>query len=147
MTERTHLAYLGLGSNLGDKETHIREAISRIEKLIGDVERQSAFHVTQPWGFCSQHAFVNAVVACHTRLTPRQLLAATQAIEREMGRTEKTVGGVYHDRIIDIDILLYDDLHIEYPELVIPHPLMHQRDFVICPLNEILKPFHESTRQ
>ena len=66
------------------------------------------------------------------------LLKATQAIEREMGRTEKSVNGTYHDRIIDIDILLYGDLRINYPNLIIPHPLMHERDFVLIPLKEVL---------
>ena len=82
--------------------------------------------------------FVNAVVACETSLSPLRLLKETQAIEREMGRTQKSVNGVYHDRIIDIDILLYDDLRIDYPNLKIPHPLMHQRDFVMIPLAEVL---------
>ena len=133
-----HTVYLGLGSNLGDREEYLREAIDRIGKLIGTVVRQSAFYVSEPWGFESDHLFVNAVVACETQLSPLRLLRATQAIERAMGRTAKSANGVYHDRIIDIDILLYDDLRIDYPHLKIPHPLMHQRDFVMIPLKEVL---------
>ena len=73
-----------------------------------------------------------------TPLAPRQLLEATQKVEQEMGRTLKSVNGEYHDRIIDIDILLYDDLHIDQPDLKIPHPLMEERDFVMIPLREIM---------
>ena len=140
MTETLHITYLGLGSNLGDKVENINVAIQRIEELIGRVVRQSALHLSKPWGFESDNSFVNAVVACQTSLSPRQLLKATQMIEREMGRTEKSLNGIYHDRIIDIDILLYDDWHIDYPDLKIPHPLMRNRDFVMVPLREIWEP-------
>ena len=133
-----HVTYLGLGTNIGDKEANIRKAIEKIKESVGDVVRQSALYVSEPWGFESDNHFVNAVVACETALSPLRLLKQTQAIEREMGRTQKSVGGVYHDRIIDIDILLYDDLRIDYPNLKIPHPLMQQRDFVMIPLAEVL---------
>ena len=137
MIDGGHVAYLGIGSNLGDKMAQVAEAIGKIEKLIGRVERQSAFYFSEPWGFESNNSFVNVVVACRTTLTPRRLLHATQAIEQSMGRKEKTHEGVYHDRTIDIDILLYDDLHVDYPDLKIPHPLMWERDFVMVPLREI----------
>ena len=78
-------------------------------------------------------------MCCETALSPFDLLHGTQAIERDMGRLSKSVGGVYHDRIIDIDILVYDDIHIETPELTIPHPRMNERDFVLKPLKEIMK--------
>jgi len=136
--ESTHTVYLGLGTNLGDREANMLEACRRIEKLIGPIVRQSAFFVTQPWGFQSQHAFLNAAICCHTTLSPRQVLQLTQQIEREMGRTRKSADHVYHDRIIDIDILLYDRLTVDEPDLQIPHPLMHQRDFVMKPLQQIL---------
>ena len=137
MIDGGHVAYLGIGSNLGDKMAQVAEAIDKIEKLIGRVERQSAFYFSEPWGFESKNSFVNVVVACRTALTPRHLLHATQAIEQSMGRKEKTRERVYHDRPIDIDILLYDDLHVDYPDLKIPHPLMWERDFVMVPLREI----------
>lgn len=133
-----HKVYFSLGSNLGDKESNIREAISRMAGLIGTVERQSTLLVTEPWGFESSNSFVNAAVCCSTTLTPRQVLEATKAIERAMGRTQKSADGIYHDRIIDIDILLYDDLHVNDPDLKIPHPLMHEREFVMKPLGEII---------
>ena len=133
-----HIAYLGLGSNLGDRRRVMSETIERINELIGDVLSQSAFYETEPWGFVSDNTFLNAAVCVNTALSPFQLLDATQNIEREIGRTTKSAAGVYHDRVIDIDILLYDDLHISTPELTVPHPLMHEREFVMKPLGEIL---------
>lgn len=142
-----HTVYLSLGSNLGHRRRNIRQAIGRIGELIGTVERQSALFETEPWGFNSDHPFINAAVCCTTTLTPRQLLQATQQIERELGRTRKSVGGVYHDRLIDIDILLYDDLTVDEPDLQIPHPLMHERPFVMEPLRDILPPSTSPTQQ
>ena len=133
-----HTLYLGLGSNLGDKQQNIAMAVEKIEELIGHVECQSALHITEPWGFQSDNMFVNAAVKCVTILSPHEVLDKTKDIERQMGRTTKSVDGTYKDRIIDIDILLYDDMEINDPDLVIPHPLMHQRDFVMKPLNEII---------
>ena len=133
-----HKVYLGLGSNLGDKHAHILQAIEKIEELVGAVVRQSALLDTDPWGFESSNTFVNACVCCMTALSPRELLQTTQRIEREMGRTQKSRKGVYHDRIIDIDILLYDDLTVDEPDLKIPHPLMWKRDFVMIPLRSIM---------
>lgn len=133
----THTVYLGLGSNLGDKAANITLAVQYIEQQIGHVVRQSALYYSEPWGFESENDFVNAVVRCETTLTPHKLLRATQRIERQMGRKRKSKDGVYHDRIIDIDILLYDDLTVDTPTLKIPHPLMQQRDFVMEPLREI----------
>ena len=135
--------YLGLGSNLGAKEVNIRKAIQLIGERVGQVTRCSSFIETEPWGFDSDNRFLNAVVRCETRLTPRQVLRTTQQIERDMGRMHKSVAAgqeprvVYHDRPIDIDILLYDDLTVDEPGLKIPHPLMQQRDFVMVPLREI----------
>ncbi|MBO4659751.1 MAG: 2-amino-4-hydroxy-6-hydroxymethyldihydropteridine diphosphokinase [Prevotella sp.] len=139
MTE-THVTYLGLGTNIGDKEANIRIALEKIQESVGDIVRQSTLYVSEPWGFESENLFVNTVACVHTALSPRQLLSATQRIEKQMGRKRKSRNGVYHDRVIDIDILLYDDLHISLPDLVIPHPLMRQRDFVMIPLREILEP-------
>lgn len=133
-----HEVYLGLGSNLGDREQTLREATEKIGELVGAVVRRSAFYETEPWGFVSDHPFVNAVVCCMTPLSPRQVLERTQRIERELGRMRKSVDGQYADRPIDIDILLFDDITVDEPDLHIPHPLMHEREFVMKPLNEIL---------
>ena len=137
-----HKVFLGLGSNLGDREENIRKAISLIGERVGLVIRQSSLIETEPWGFESDNKFLNGVILCETTLTPRQVLCATQKIERELGKlrkhsTRRTPLSIYHDRPIDIDILLYDDLTIDEPDLKIPHPLMHERDFVMIPLKEI----------
>ena len=133
-----HRVYLSLGSNLGNRKRNIREALEKIGELIGDVERQSALYETKPWDYSSPHDFINPCARVLTPLAPRQLLEATQKVEQEMGRKLKSVNGEYHDRIIDIDILLYDDLRIDQPDLKIPHPLMEERDFVMVPLREIM---------
>ena len=126
-----------MGSNLGDCRKNLERAIRLIDDRVGEVIRQSSFIETEPWGFESEHRFVNAVVLCETTKTPREVLLLTQQIERDMGRRKKSVSGGYADRTIDIDILLYDDVMIDEPDLKIPHPLMYQRDFVMIPLKEI----------
>ena len=131
--------YLGLGTNLGNRKRNIREAIDKIGEQIGLVKRQSALYETKPWGYSSPNDFINCCVLVLTTMAPRQVLEATQRIEREMGRTMKSVDGEYHDRIIDIDIVMIDDLVINEPDLHVPHPLMEERDFVMKPLKEILK--------
>lgn len=133
-----HHVYFSIGSNLGNRKRLVREAIALLNERVGEVERQSSLLETDPWGFESPNRFINACVCCVTTLAPRQLLAITQRIEREMGRTMKTTDGHYHDRVIDIDILLYDDIHVNEPDLVIPHPHMRERAFVMEPLREIL---------
>lgn len=130
--------YLSLGTNLGNRKRNIREAIDKIGEQIGVVKRQSALYETEPWGYSSPNDFINSCVMVLTAMAPRQVLEATQRIEQEMGRTLKSVNGEYHDRIIDIDILMIDDLVIDEPDFKIPHPLMEERDFVMKPLKEIL---------
>lgn len=132
------MIYLSLGSNLGDKEGNILQAYALIEQRIGHIARKSSLHRTAPWGFESSNDFLNSVIALETSLTPRELLTETQRIEKEIGRTAKTsADGTYQDRLIDIDILIYNDLIIDEPDLQIPHPLMNQRDFVLNPLKEV----------
>ncbi len=133
-----HKVYLSLGTNLGNRKRNVHEAIEKIGELVGDVVRQSALYETKPWGFSSPNDFINACVLVETTLAPRQLLEMTQRIEKEMGRVGKSHDGEYQDRVIDIDILMYDDLKIDEPDLKIPHPLMEDRDFVMVPLKEIL---------
>ena len=140
-----HHVYLGLGGNLGDRETLLLQAIKLINERVGQVLRRSSFIETEPWGFESEHRFLNAAVCCETALSPRQVLQATQQIERDLGKrkchaTKRQKEINYQDRPIDIDILLYDDLIVDEPDLKIPHPLMHQREFVMRPLNEIREP-------
>lgn len=135
--DNTHIVYLGLGTNLGNKEANLKEAIEEIRKRVGEVTSQSAFYATKPWGFESDHSFLNAVCRISTQFSPIEVLHLTQGIERSLGRLKKTVNRQYSDRLIDIDILLYDDIHMNTSELTIPHPLMWEREFVTIPLKEI----------
>lgn len=139
-----HKVYLGLGSNLGDRRMNIMRAIELIGERVGRVTQCSSLIETEPWGFESENNFLNGVILCETTLTPRQVLRKTQKIERELGRIKKTNSQrstvnsqLYSDRPIDIDILLYDDLTVDEPDLKIPHPLMQEREFVMIPLKEI----------
>lgn len=140
--------YLGLGTNLGDKEQNLRIAVQRLEERVGRVLALSSFHATAPWGFESANGFLNAACSLRTELGPMEILRVTQQIEREMGRTCKSANGVYHDRVIDIDLLLclLDDgtsLTLDTPELKLPHPLMREREFVMRPLREICTVMNE----
>ncbi len=141
--------YLGLGSNLGDKEQHIRQCLSLLEQEIGALIQCSSFYYSAPEGFESENDFVNVVAHFETSLSPLQLLEITQAIEQKMGRVNKSKQGkdgnmIHFDRMIDIDILYYGDLQKTYYDakgneiLIIPHPRMHERAFVMNPLQEIL---------
>lgn len=138
------VVYFSLGTNLGHKEENLRMAVSKIEERVGRVISLSAFYTTEPWGFSSEHSFLNAALGVETELIPDEVLKLTQEIEQEMGRTLKSVNGVYHDRVIDIDLLLgfSDDgtpIRIDTPDLKLPHPLMLERDFVMKPLREIFQ--------
>lgn len=129
--------YLGIGTNLGDRAENLTRAVALISEQVGTVLACSSFMETAPWGFTSDNHFLNAVLAVDTALSPHELLRVTQSIERELGRLHKTIDGNYSDRIIDIDILLYEDLTIVSDELTIPHPYILMRDFVYLPLGEI----------
>ena len=131
-----HKAYLALGTNLGDKNKNLQVALALIAEKIGVFSAVSSVYETKAWGFESENSFLNMVLAVNTSLSPLQLLKTTQDIEKEIGRTKKT-NHTYQDRIIDIDIILYDDLIYKSEELELPHPLFHLRQFVLEPLNEI----------
>ena len=135
--EQKKKVYLGLGTNSGNRTENLTRAIELLSLALGPCTAQSSFIETAPWGFESKNAFLNCAVAFETDFTPIRLLDTTEEIERELGRTTKSDGSTYHDRIIDIDILLYGNEIIETPRLTIPHPLMHLRNFVLEPLAEI----------
>jgi 2-amino-4-hydroxy-6-hydroxymethyldihydropteridine diphosphokinase len=120
----THKLYLGLGSNLDDREANIRRALTLIDERLGSVYRVSSFIETEPVDFCSKHRFINAVCLVHTMMSPISCLRETQKIEQELGRIQKSIctdGTLQHfDRTIDIDLLIYDDLIIKTPELTLP---------------------------
>lgn len=125
--------YLGLGSNLGDREAHIRAALRELERVV-TLRALSSLYETEPWGVREQPRFLNAVCAGETGLTPHALLAEIKAIERRMGRQPSVR---YGPRLIDIDILFYEDRVVQTDELQIPHPRLAERAFVLVPLVEI----------
>lgn len=129
--------YLSLGTNLGDRQKNLSLALELIGREVGTVVSASDILETEPWGFDSSNRFLNMAIKVETTLQPLEVLHVTQEIERKLGRTQKSVNKEYHDRLIDIDILLYDDLVMNTPELKIPHPLMYQREFVMKPLAQI----------
>jgi len=128
-----NLVYLSLGSNVGDRENHLRDAIGRLGSE-GRIASVSSFYETEPVEFTDQAWFLNCAVALETTRTPGHLMTAVLHIEQEMGRRRTQKKG---PRTIDIDILLFGDMVVDSPELTVPHPAMHQRRFVLEPLAEI----------
>jgi len=128
-----HEVYLSLGSNIGDREHHLREAIARLE-TVGKVTSVSSLYETEPVEVTDQGWFLNCVVAMETSLSPSPLMSQLLEIERNLGRERIQKKG---PRKIDIDILLVDDLVVDSPSLTIPHPAMAERRFVLEPLAEI----------
>lgn len=131
------MVYLSLGSNMGDRWANLRSALRELDTRVGHIELLSSVYETTPWGFHSDNNFLNLCVGLRTDLTPNGLLNETQQIERELGRTEKTEDGEYHDRLIDIDILLVGNHRIIRRRLSVPHPQMTKRPFVMVPLAQI----------
>ncbi|MEE0805563.1 MAG: 2-amino-4-hydroxy-6-hydroxymethyldihydropteridine diphosphokinase [Prevotellamassilia sp.] len=129
---------LALGAHIGAKEEQLRTAIRALETRIGTLLKCSRFYTTAPVGFASNNAFVNAVVLIETTLSPETILDITQQIEREQGRTSKTVNGIHTDRTLDIDLLACDNHIIDMPSLQLPHPRLHQRRFVLEPLCDVM---------
>ncbi|MCQ2269223.1 MAG: 2-amino-4-hydroxy-6-hydroxymethyldihydropteridine diphosphokinase [Bacteroidaceae bacterium] len=129
--------YFSLGSNLGNRQELLELAFTLLNKRIGNLVSRSSFYETEPWGFSSKNSFLNVCCLYDTKLTPQEVLKETQQIEKELGRKRKSKNREYHDRPIDIDLLFYDQLIINTPALTLPHPLMHERKFVLEPLKEI----------
>ena len=128
------IVYIGLGSNIGNREENCRKAIKLLKENGIAVKKESSMHETEPWGVKDQPKFINMAIEIETNKNPEDLLGILKNIERQIGRTESVKWG---QRIIDLDIVLYDDLNIETPHLEIPHPFMHEREFVLKPLCEI----------
>lgn len=133
----TKRVYLGLGTNTGNKNENLTRAIELLSLALGSPVALSGIFESEPWGFESENRFLNCVAAFDTTFSPTLLLDTTEEIERTLGRTRKSLNGQYSDRIIDIDILFYGNEIIESERLTIPHPLLHKRDFVLLPLQEI----------
>lgn len=136
---RVMITYLSIGSNIGDRLQNVDAACRLIETQVGHILRRSNDFYSQAWGYQSEHEYLNICLAVDTTLTPEQLLDITQQIERKLGRTVK---GVYQDRTIDIDIILYynefgESVTFHTETLTLPHPRMQEREFVMIPLKEI----------
>ncbi len=128
------IAYIGLGSNLGDRLMHLQAALAAMRAAGLQVEKVSTFIETAPYGVTDQPAFLNGVCAVQTSLAPRALLALLLAIETQLGRVRTRHWG---PRVIDLDLLLYGDWVLAEPGLIVPHPDLHNRLFVLQPLVEI----------
>jgi 2-amino-4-hydroxy-6-hydroxymethyldihydropteridine diphosphokinase len=137
------LARVGLGSNLGDSRGNIARAVAALEAL-GTVTARSSLFRSKPWGVLDQPDFLNAAVLLETALAPHALLAALKRIEVEVGRTETVRWG---PRVVDLDILAYDDVVLDDPDLTIPHPRLHERAFALVPLAQIDPSFAEAARR
>jgi 2-amino-4-hydroxy-6-hydroxymethyldihydropteridine diphosphokinase len=129
------IVFLGIGTNLGNRESNLEQAVVRIEEYVGPVLDSSSIYETEPWGFQAKDEFLNKVVKVETELTPSEILERILIIESIMGRVRSKER--YSSRLIDIDILICEDMIIDEENLKIPHRLLHQRRFVLVPLCEV----------
>ena len=134
MTTPTHILYLATGTNLGDRQANLQQANALILHNIGRINRQSSFYETEAWGKTDQPDFLNQVLEVHTELSPQKVLDQINQIETELGRVRQEK---WEPRLIDIDILFYDDLVLQTDSLTIPHPSLQSRNFVLIPMLEI----------
>lgn len=132
-----HKAYLGLGSNIGDRKSYLVQAIQQIEMQIGKVCSVSSAYLSEPWGFEAKTYFLNIAISLNTELSPQAVLERCLRIEKNLRRQTRKAGSGYMSRTIDIDILFFDDLIIDEEGLQIPHPRIESRNFVLLPLMEI----------
>lgn len=128
-----HTVYLALGSNLGNRLANLKQAVAALSPQM-EVKAKSHVYETPPWGYENQPKFLNQVLQVNTYLEPEPLLKHIKRLESTLGRKTSFRNG---PRLIDIDILFYDDLVLDTPSLVIPHPRLHERGFVLLPLMEI----------
>lgn len=131
-----NVTYLCLGGNIGDRETALKLALSKIEEQIGKITSQSSIYETEAWGVENQQAYLNQCIEVKTNLSAPSLIESLLLIEKELGRM-RTISATYEPRTIDIDILFYNQDIIDEPKLMVPHPRLHLRKFVLIPLNEI----------
>jgi len=131
-----NVAYLCLGGNIEDREKSIELAISKIDHQVGEVTIKSNIYETEAWGVENQQAYLNQCIKVNTNLNSIELINKLLLIEKELGR-ERILNTTYVPRIIDIDILFFNSEIINSPQLIVPHPRLHLRKFVLIPLNEI----------
>jgi len=134
-----HKVFLGIGGNIGNKHDNFNKVYNIIQNELGEITKSSSVYETPPWGFSASENFWNQVLIIETNLLPEELLQKIIEIESRFGRVRDT--GKYNSREMDIDILYYDDLFMETGDLIIPHPKIHQRKFVLVPLSEIAPSF------
>ena len=127
--------FLGIGTNLGNRAENLKDSVARIEKYIGTIHESSSVFETEPWGFETNDQFLNMVVKVETKYSPSMILDEILKIESLLGRVRGE--DLYSSRVIDIDLLLYEDQIINERNLIVPHPLMHERKFVLVPLCQI----------
>lgn len=127
-------AFLGLGSNLGDRAHYLEKAVTALSSPVLKIEATSRIYETEPWGLLDQPLYWNLVIKIETSLEPLELLHVCQEIERQLGRERKQHWG---PRTIDIDVLIYDNIVSDSEELILPHPYLEERAFVLVPLREI----------
>ena len=139
--------YLSLGTNLGEREINLSRAEVLISQRIGQVLLSSSNYRTKPVDFVSQNDFINKVILVRTSLSALNILEETKKIEGLLGREKKSHNGLYSDRTIDIDILYMDNEIIDFRDIQIPHPRLHERLFVLEPLNEIAPSFRHPILQ
>ena len=139
--KRRNSVYLSLGSNIGDRLSHLKEAGEQLQYLAKEPIEFSKIYESQPWGNDLLSPFLNCVVHVNTSLTPTLILKKVQEIEIGMGRLEKSNGGEYQNRVIDIDILTYNSLTIDSLCLIIPHPLLTKRRFVLLPFVDLARDY------
>ena len=128
------VAYIGIGSNVGKRKENCYRALALLKQKGIKITKMSSFHETEPWGYKNQPSFLNMVIEAETKLGARDLLETLQQIEKKLGREKSFKWG---PRTIDLDILLFDNMSVQEKDLMIPHPLMHKREFVLKPLCEI----------
>jgi 2-amino-4-hydroxy-6-hydroxymethyldihydropteridine diphosphokinase len=129
-------SYILLGSNLGDKVKNLQQACELINRRAGAISRCSSLYLTESWGFKTSDTFINQVIEVKTNESPEQLLAILLAIENELGR-KRNGAGEFESRVIDLDLLFYNNLVLRSVGLILPHPLLHKRKFVLIPMNEL----------
>lgn len=130
--------HINLGSNLGDRAAHIERAVAAIERATGCPARRSGFIESEPWGFDSPNRFLNLGIAIDTDMPPHELLHTLQAVERSINpASHRDARGSYIDRAIDIDLIAVGEMVVETPELTLPHPRMHLREFVLEPMRQL----------
>ena len=135
-----HTIFLLAGGNLNNTTEKFEQLFSLFQERVGKILHRSSYHQSEAWGFKSEYPFINIALCLQTKLSTFELLRATQSIEKDLGRTSKTTT-FYQDRTMDIDIIFYDNEIIKTDTLEIPHPKMHERDFVLTLLNEIAPNF------